>query len=339
MTFSHNSELDELARLLSDPPPEANEVWTPEWMARESLLSRQTEVLQQVAIEAQEFEVEVAISGEPVLSGSIESGFLGRFLTEAQMTISSVAQAIMRGDKPKGPLGVDVLENSKLRLVATQPGSFVLGFVGPVRHSEPTMPEVDDDEVPPLPLFDEALSKLLGVFDAVEHDVATERLPGAIADLGGHRAVRHLTELAKLVASHGAATSVTTRSPFLDKPRSVGLSSAGARRLSTMLSRTHVDVESLPITGSLTGIRWRSSLFDLELPDGRVISGKVARDLRDVVRNLFDRVVTARIDQTTTRMQLAEEATVTYQLVELQQARPLKFDLGTPPGGRPRRSE
>lgn len=314
--MTHFRELTELSELLADYPQDL-EPWSPEWMMRQSLVARQTEIFQLQAIESGEDEIELAIVGDPVIAGTIDSSFLGRFLSETQMTISSVAQTIVHGETRRGNLSADVLESSTLRLAGTRRGSFVLGFQGPLRHAEPALLQTSElEEEAPLPVFDEAFGKVLDLFDAVEQDTASERLPEAIADLGGRRPLTHLEKVAKLVAGNGVAATATSRSRFLSEPRSSGISTAGARRLANALSRTSVEIETFASRGHLSGVRWRgSSLFDLELEDGQILSGKIARDLRDAVRDAFDREIVATLEKTTTRVDVAEQARVTYQLV------------------------
>ena len=311
-------ELEELSALLASSLPSAGEPWSAAWLNRQSLLTRQVEVQAELKLVEGLYEFEVALTGTPVVGNAVEARFLGSFLEELQLTVSSVVQTIMHGVKKYGALGNDVLGASTMRLQATAPGSFVLAFAPRARSVQlPFEGSTEEDE--PRPAFDEAIERILDLLDAAENEVAGELLPTAVAELGGPRATKHMLEVAHILASHQAAARATSRSPFLAEWRTASLSGAGAHRLEVLLGRTEQRVERLALVGRLSGVRWKNTSFDLEVEEGSTpLTGKIARDLRDDVRELFDRVVRATVERTTIQSQIEAEERVTYRLVEVE---------------------
>jgi hypothetical protein len=312
-------EIAELANLLEPLDQEDLAEWSPEWMSRQSLLTRDTELRHALELAKGDFEFEIRLVGERVHEESIEVSFLGRFLDELQATLNAVGQSIMFGSlvSQKGRFRVDVLDASSLRMVATQPGSFVIGLEGPERDRQLSF--LDDDEADALPVLDEAISRVLDVIDVAENDVAGEGMTRALGELGGERPLKKLIKLAGLMASNGTSTVLIDRSPFSSAVRESTLTSAGARRLETILSRTHSSTESLRVEGRLTGVRWKSGVFDLEpLDEGDAISGRIASELRDDVRAVFDRPVVTTIERTTVQTEIEGTGTTTFRLVGIE---------------------
>lgn len=194
-------ELADLSALLVELDQESAP-WSPEWMNRQSLLTRDADLRHKLEVAEGAYQFELVLAGSPIRDGAIDVSFLGRFLEHLQMTVSTVAQAIMFGDRRRGPIGSDVLGASVMRLVATAPGSFVVAVEGPERNVQASLDPTGDDEEP-LPVFDEAIERILDVIDVAELEVAGERLPRAVSALGGHRPISHMVEFAKLLATHG----------------------------------------------------------------------------------------------------------------------------------------
>jgi hypothetical protein len=312
-------ELADLAELLVPLDDDAIEEWSPEWMSRQSLLTRDTRLRHELAIVQGEFEFEVALSGERVHGAAVEASFFGRFLDELQATVNAVGQAIMFGSLSGAGrrYPAEVLNAASMRLVATQPGSFVMGLAGPERDRQLSFGDEDGDEA--LPVFDEAVSRVLDVIDVAENEIAGESLPYVVSELGGHRPLTHMVNLAKLLASNGTTAVAVDRSPFRAVERQAVLTAPGARRLQALLSRTNQATETRLVNGKLTGVRWKSGVFDLETDDeGEIISGKIASELRDEVRELFDSPARMTIEVTTTQTEIEGETTTTYKLVEIE---------------------
>lgn len=307
-------ELQGVLGLFDDAEPDE---WSAEWMGLQSLLARQAELLHQSDLLQGAFEFEITLTGEAVESGSVEMGFAGQLLSLVQGAVSSVVQVLEHGPQRRGRFPSDVLAASKLRLVATAPGSFVFGLEGPMRAAQDSFLESDPD----VPTFDQAVERILDTFDAAESDIGSGQLTEAISRLGDHRAISKMVDLSKMLARSGTGARAIRRSRFLPGVRESNWSTASARRLSEALSRTEQHTSSITATGRLTGVRWRTSTFDLEIGEGdnlEMLSGHVTRDLRDDVRDAFDRVVTVTLERTVTSTPVEGEDTVSHRLIEIR---------------------
>lgn len=314
------ADLNEVLSALGEGQPEE---YSAEWMGWQSLLTRQAELFHQLEITEATFPLSVSLHGGAVLGNTVRAGFLGEFLKEFQDTLAAAIQTVMHGvETTRGRLPMDVLEAAHLRIVATAPGSFVVGLEGPPRTVQEAL-DIDGLEDEPPPPFDEAFERLMDVLSAVETDVSGERLAVAIGDLGGARSLRHLVELAKSIATTGTGATFARRDPFDDRVREARLSALGASRLRQVLSRTEQDLDYVELTGVLSGVRWKTGLFDLEVVtdgDREVYSGRVVRDLRDSIRSAFDRRVRVVLERTVTRTPVEGQESTTYRLIHVEPA-------------------
>lgn len=328
---SLSAELADLSQVLASWGVGEPEEFSAAWMGWQSLLTRQAELLHELQLQQAEFPVSASLHGGAVLGHTLRASFLGDFLKGFQGAIAAVIQTVMHGaETTRGRLPTDVLEASTLRILATAPGSFVVGLAGPERNHQETLEIEGLDEEPPPP-FDEAIDRLMDVLSAVETDVAGERLAAAIGDLGGSRAMKHLSELTKTMANTGTAATLARRDPFEDHVREARLSASGANRLRQVLSRTEQDIDYLELTGVLSGVRWRTGLFDLEVEQAgarEAYSGRVVRDLRDSIRSAFDRRVRAILERTVTRTPVEGRASTSYRLIRVEPAAPNEPSVG-----------
>jgi hypothetical protein len=92
--------------------------------------------------------------------------------------------------------------------------------------------------------------------------------------------------------------------------------------MQTILSRTTSVTDTLTLHGRLSGLRWRTPSFDLEVDDGETFTGSVAREIRDDLREAFDMDVTAEVERTITTSEIAGDETVAYKLVGIRQIQP-----------------
>jgi hypothetical protein len=288
------AELEDLSRVLEATAGSGTEPWSPEWMAKQSLLRRQADLAHQISLMEGTAEVEVRLAGGAEQRNEVPADFLGGFLQAFQGAVASIVQSLLHGETERGQLPADVLSASRLRVGAAAPGSFIVQMTGPVERN--IQMGIDTTEGPPP--FDEAVDRVLEVLQAAEGDVDIERLQSAIVEIGSPRAVGHVTEMARALARTGTTAMLTERSPFRGEPREARVSSLAANRLHEVLSRTKQDTTTVFMTGQLSGLRWTKGIFDLEVEIGEetvVISGRVTADLRASASARFDQVVRAEL--------------------------------------------
>lgn len=82
------------------------------------------------------------------------------------------------------------------------------------------------------------------------------------------------------------------------------------------MSRTQQSTIELLIDGRLSGVRWKSGVFDLEPLDGaETITGKIASEIREDVQVVFDTPVKAVVERTVTKTEVEGSETTTFRLV------------------------
>lgn len=264
----------------------------------QGLLERQSELLHELQLLRGEAPLELRFLVGAGLAGStVAASLLAETIAELQLAISSAAAAQIHGERARfGPFRADVNAASTIRVTGFREGSFVVTMDGP-RHRGAQLTIDDRMESPP---FDEALRRVLDVIEALQRDdpsVADQ----AVADLDSRRAVQHIRDFAQAISERDTAVAIVDRSPFSPEgPREVGIRLGGARRIVDALSATQQTTVVARWQGRLTGVRWSRATFDLELPTGSLISGRVVADVRERVQELFDREVNAEIRSTTT---------------------------------------
>ncbi len=321
-TDALKQELRSLSEILRSMENRPLEEWSPEWMNMQSLLIRQADLLHWLDLAEGRFEFEMTLAGSEIHNSSVDVAFLGKFLSTFQASVHAIGESIMSA-KPTANrrFKSDVLEQANLRLVATHSGSFVMGMAGPTdRDVQLSLEDNDDQDNNDLavPIFDEAINKVLDVLDAAENEVDSQNLPTAISDLGGHRPLKKMIDFAKVLATSKVDIIAVDRSPFRSSTRECRLTAAGAHRLQTVLSRTHLTTERISMQGRLTGIRWKSGIFDLDTEDSGIVTGKIPIELRREVRDVFDSLVTVVIEKTVTQTEVEGESKILYRLVEIE---------------------
>ena len=313
-------ELEALGEILRPLVESPAEPWTAAWVNMQTLMSRQADLLHWLEIEEGEFELEFRLIGSEIQNSSIGTAFFGSLLSTLQASLYAIGDSLMtRRPRVHGRYPKDVLDEATLRLKATRPGSFIIGMEGPLdRGVQLTVAEeMELEENLELPVFDDAVKRVLDVFDAAENEVDGEWLTNSIGELGSNRALSKMIDLAKVLSSTRVESVAVNRSRFLGHPRECRLSAPGAARLRGVLLRTQMDTRIVEMHGLLSGIRWKSGLFDLDTDEFGTITGRIPVELREDVRDLFDSFVHVNVEMTSTTTPVEGEPKMTYRLVEL----------------------
>lgn len=304
----------DLTRLIQRTDDVGNEEWSPEWMSKQSLLMRQAELAHQLSLYEGTAQVEIRLLGGAERAHEIEAQFFGHFLQHLQMAVAAIVQTLMHGGaSSRGQLPADVVRAASLTVGAVSPGSFVVHLSGPDREQQLAL---TGDMAPPP--FDEAMDRVLDLFDQTRNAEHTELLETAIAELRSPRAILHISEIAQALARTGTTATVTERSPFSEQPRQAALTAPDAERLQQILSRTRQETERVFLTGVLSGVRWTRGIFDLEVDHAgevEIVSGRVRSDLRPAVSAAFDRRVRAELERTRTWTGFRDTPTESWLMV------------------------
>jgi hypothetical protein len=307
-------ELSQVGVLISSAVPEVEE-WSAEWMSQQSLLRRQAELLHQASLLENDYDLEIHLQGDAVHGHVVEASFAGQFLNLLQTAVAAVMQGIIGETGTRGSFSEAVLAKTELRLVATGRGSFMVALEGP---RAPVQTELGE-EAAASDALDEALDRLMAVVTAAGADIDSGRFRQAISDLGGHRAVTRTVELSNLLFQHDTSARFVHRRRFDRSPVETRLSVPVARRLGSALDEARTTQASQTLMGILSGMRWSSQKFELEVEEtGEIIEGSVALALRHTVRSAFDRRVEATVMKTTVTTSVEGEESNSYSLIDLR---------------------
>lgn len=289
--------------------------WSAEWVTLQSLYRREAQLHRQFRLLSGDADVEVVVSGGAERRNRVDASFLGTFLMELHASVEALVQAIMHGEQERGEHPADVLSSASLLVGSAAPtGSLVVSLEGPA--DRPAQTGTDGTLTPPP--FDEAIGRLLDVFDASAGDDRTQ-LVAAITGLGSRRAQSHVTEIARAFATTGTRARVVHRSSVAPVAREASITPEAAARLRAILTETVRTTRVVEMVGRLSGVRWGSGIFDLEIGEGaarEAISGRVVADLRETVRaGVFDNIVRAELEETVITAPIDEEPRLSYRLI------------------------
>lgn len=314
---SVREELAELSRLLEMFTSEPVSPDSAEHLSLQGLLRRQAQLFHEASLLEGHSDLEIRLVGGAESAHRIQADFFGTLVREIQAAVSAVTQTLVRGERgTRGNFPGRVLDASTLVVSLATAGSFVVHLDGPAdRALEYAM----DDSVQ-LPPFDEAVQKVRDVIAAVGVDDPGV-VRGAIAEIGSHRALIHLSLAARSLARTHTSAVVVQRSPFLDAPMEASLSPERARHLEQLIGLTEQTTTMIRVTGRLSGVLWRRGFFELESTDPHargMWSGRVVAELREAVDQRFDQVVTAELERTITVV-AGDAVRTTYRLVGLDE--------------------
>lgn len=284
----------------------------PESLTYDSLLARRADLLHEIRLLEGHADLEIRFIGGAESTNRVRADFLGKILWDIQGTLGAVAQTFVHGERgARGVLPRDILNASMLRVTSSAPGSFVLLMDGPFdRPAQLTLE--GGEEIHP---FDEALTSIVQLIDASEHNHPGE-IGRVLAQIGSPRAFAHIRALVRhLVGSQTSAVFVH-RPGATNTPHEARLNLETAGRLESVLATTVQTTETVTIAGRLSGVLWRSGIFELETIGGQVLRGRVTNSLRDAVQGQFDRLVDAVLERTSTTLVDGGEH-LTWRLVAL----------------------
>lgn len=306
------AELTDLSDVLAAYNEATPEAGSSEWLTYTALLSRQADLLQEIRLLEGEADLEITLVGGAETNHRVRADFLGKVLWDLQGALGAIAQTFVHGERgARGVLPRDVLNAATLRVAPAASGSFVLLIEGPRdRPAQLTMEGAEE-----LHPFDEALAAMVNLVGASERAEGTE-VGDVLAEIGSPRAFAHIRGLVHHLVASQTNASIIQRG-LAAGPREVRLTVESAARLEGVLSRTVQTTATEVRSGRLTGVLWRSGIFELEsLEDHQVIRGRVANALRQAVQARFDTVVNSLLERTTTVLVDGEER-VTWRLVGL----------------------
>jgi hypothetical protein len=218
-------------------------------------------------------------------SGGVEVSLLSSVLSSLQEAVLAIAQSVREEPTLHGPVTANIQEAVRLRVQFALPGSLRLRLV-PASPDLQQATLLDDDQET---LLDESVKSLLGLLESTVDanvDAILERLAAV-----GPRAATHLVTLTSALDRGNAGLGLGWRSPH--DTRSVRVSRAQSVQLNAVLKQVTTAERELIVQGRLVGGSLVRRVFELEIGDGTVLSGKVDETVLGSIEDLFGSECTA----------------------------------------------
>lgn len=227
----------------------------------------------------------------------VDVSVVATVLTALQETIQALAQSLKERPTSRGVVPVEIQEAVRLRVSFALPGSLDLRLVpaAPTRQQ----PLFADGEETLLQL---SVDAFLSVLDAaVAGDQAN--LLHQIATFGP-RATTHLESLTGMLSKSDSAAVFRWRSHRT--VRSSQVTSSQSAAFNTVLKQVQLSTREQVLTGRIVGGSLARRVFELELPDGSLLTGKAEEDVLDTLEERFGQDCTATIQVSETRLPSGE---------------------------------
>lgn len=291
-----NAEL-ELGQL--DP---ASELTVRNLRRRREELEEELNTLGDEGISAQE--LDIVLSGRPVLQNAVETEFLAEVLERMQKLVRATANAVAGRRGRSGPIPREIAKQSTLRLSSTFAGSFGM-----------RLEAISDDpqiEAPGLNTIAPAFDALLGLFQAPADDPQLLEVLGRV----GPRATSEYRKFLQHLGKKRAGVIVTW--PGVSTVREGVIDSRAAARLARRLDQVSHRQFGREYAGELYLADKKHLRFGFTDAAGNDYSGNISADLlQDVLDYLQEKACRAYIVTTEVRDRATGDIRRTHQLQEL----------------------
>jgi len=292
-------ELAALERALDAFDAAATEEYFGARLMRGGLERRHAQLLARRLEDAPRSATNLDLSLRPASNGEAgaELSLVSSVLNALQETVQAIAQSVKDRPTSRGVVPVEIQDAVRLRVAFALPGSLDLRIV----PAEPTrqQPLFEDGEETLLELSMDSLISLLNV--GAKGD--TEQLLQQVAAVGP-RATTHLDTLTTALAKADAGLSLRWRSR--GRATEARMASAQASQVNGLLKRVTVEARDRVVSGRLVGGSLVRRVFELELEDGSVLSGKVEERALGALAELFGRDCVAEVQISETSLPSGE---------------------------------
>ena len=259
------------------------------------------------------YDVEFLFGGDPVLGHAIEISFLGQFLYSLQNTFNALGQWRADSASQFGRVQQNIIDNNRLLLAATFPGSFGAGLsvISDAQKSEQNgdLSLFEDERIPSETgeLPEDLLEILQQLLDGNAGKAAL------LEALTQPRVKTHYQKLIELVVKRGVELQFSTRA----RPQAVRISTEQARaRLSWLENlQTKEDVQTLE--GVLVGGSIERDRFELKQADELIEGRMTAEAARSFRRLSWGAQVRATVRVTTSANDETATEKISYQLLAI----------------------
>jgi hypothetical protein len=251
--------------------------------------------------------LDVILDGRPTANNTINVEFLARFLTSLQNAATSVGQAMTGEPTRRGAIPADIRQATALSVAATFAGSFGLHITA--TEVAPSVDILEDEQT----VLERSVSSILETVNAAvagDNDVLQQKAASL-----GPRAFSGVRSLIQLLAGEEVTASIEWRSPSLQLTAS--LTPSQLSRAGESMAVTAVTQHDMVIVGRLVGASLVRGRFELETPNGVVLSGPVEPELVERMQNYFNQDCQATLRVTTVRSIPDGTESLSYTLLDL----------------------
>ncbi|WP_156420094.1 hypothetical protein [Aureimonas sp. N4] len=227
--------------------------------------------------------VNVALSGDAFDDHTADIGSLGFFLIRLQKLYTSIAQALTVGPKLRGPIHRELSAITNMRMASVYPSSFGVELVISQKFD----------------IFGEStasssLNTLFNLLNSTTREAEVTRLSAEL----GPRSINHLRHVLDDLGKVNSGATLSWKDVSGTEYRwNAPVATVNSMRASLSRFRTVFLGEQQAI-GVLVGANLLRDRFELQVDDGTVIEGKVARSAKIALRELFGRRCRALLDIT-----------------------------------------
>lgn len=246
--------------------------------------------------------VVIALQGPSFVEHTADLANLGFFMVHFQKLYRSLAQAIVQGPRLRGPVRKDLSDATTIRLAQVFPSSFGMNL------------QIDQT----FDIFGEsvATSSLQILFSLLNSSSREAEMSRLSAELGP-RTVNHLRKVLENLASVDAGISIKWRdlTGAEYKWRATG-DEVQSLKASTSRFRT-VESTSVLLRGILTGASLLRDRFEFLSADMSVIEGKIAKEAKRHIRDLFGRQCECQFDRVIIEEAVTSEKRTYYTMTSI----------------------
>ncbi|HCG02760.1 MAG TPA: hypothetical protein DEV93_19720 [Chloroflexi bacterium] len=247
-------------------------------------------------VSAEALEVELRQGAE--LRGGAEVSLLASVLASLQEAVLAMAQSLRDRPTLHGPVTSEIQDAVRLKVAFAVPGSLRLGLTAAEPELQRSILEEDGD----APLLERSVDSLMGLLAS---SVANDR-EDVLQQLAsfGPRVATHVAALSGALERGHARIAIAWRSE--GRRRTVRLDRGDALRLHELLLQFETTDREMVVRGRLVGGSLVRRVFELELDDGSVMSGKTDETALGMLEELFGQECTAHIVATETSLPTGE---------------------------------
>jgi hypothetical protein len=259
-------------------------------------------------------ELTVRLAGEGVVGNAVEVRTAATILTGLQEVFSAIGQTMRGAPTARGAIPFAIRRETELFFSAPpSPGSIQFHLQAATGYELGQLPGM----APAHLLIDQVAVEFLSLVGEAESATPDPEVLGHLRRLGP-RVARQVSLLTTGLVEDSVDLDLTWRQ-FGHAPQRAFLRHTRASLVRDVIARHHIDVQEVVIVGRLVTISTVSPAA-LVLPNGRVVSLDVDRELARQLAPLYEHRVRAAVQETTVSTEVGARGRPRYRLIDIRAA-------------------